>query len=188
MGLELETRTGDRGPPATLVRRVASGSPAERAGLRGGDVVLSLNGRPVRSPLEWEVKLLEVGVDSVARVRYERDGSVHTAELRVQEVPSQRAERVRVLEGLELVTVTPQIAEERSLRVEDGALIVDVDRQVSFSTGLEAGDVIVAVNRSRVRSAAQAADLFRYHAGRGQILVRAYRDGTLFTTSFSIRG
>lgn len=59
---------------------------------------------------------------------------------------------------------------------------------MSFSAGLEAGDVIVAVNRSRVRTAEQAADLFRYHAGRGQILVRAVRDGTLFTTSFHIRG
>ncbi|MDP2499013.1 MAG: PDZ domain-containing protein, partial [Candidatus Palauibacterales bacterium] len=110
------------------------------------------------------------------------------ATMEILELPSRRADRIRVLEGLELVTVTPEIADERSLRVDEGALIVGVDRQVSYRTGLQAGDVVVAVNRSRIRSAEQTAELFRYHAGRGQILVRAYRDGTLFTTSFFIRG
>ena len=188
VGVELEARTDDRGRPLTVVRRVTDGSPAGRAGLSGGDVVHSLNGEPVRSPLDWEVSLLEAGVGATARVRYERGGGVDTVEMEILELPSQRADRIRVLEGLELVTVTPEIADERSLRVEEGALIVGVDREVSYRTGLESGDVVVAVNRSRIRSAEQAAELFRYYAGRGQILVRAYRGGTLFTTSFFIRG
>lgn len=188
VGVELEARTDDRGRPLTVVRRVTEGSPAGRAGLAGGDVVLSLNGEPVRSPLDWEVNLLEAGVGSTARVRYDRSGSVDTVEMEILELPSRRADRIRVLEGLELVTVTPDIAAERSLRVNEGALIVGVERRVSYRTGLESGDVVVAVNRTRIRSAEQAAELFRYYAGRGQILVRAYRGGTLFTTSFFIRG
>ena len=188
VGVELEARSDDRGRPLTVVRRVTDGSPASRAGLAAGDVVLSLNGEPVRSPLDWEVNLLEAGVGSEARVGYRRSGSSDTVTMEILELPSRRADRIRVLEGLELVTVTPEIADERNLRVDEGALIVGVDRQVSYRTGLQAGDVVVAVNRSRIRSAEQTAELFRYHAGRGQILVRAYRDGTLFTTSFFIRG
>ena len=187
VGVELEARTEDRGRPTTVVRRVTSGSPAAEAGLQGGDAVLSVNGQPIRSPLDWEVKLLEVGVGSTARVRYRRGGSVDSVSIPVRELPSRRADRIRVLEGLELVTVTPEIADERSLRVGEGALIVGVNQEVSYRTGLQPGDVIVAVNRSRIRSAEDAADLFRYYAGRGQILVRAYRDRTLFTTSFFIR-
>ena len=49
----------------------------------------------------------------------------------MEELPSETAERVEVLRGLQLVSVTPEIAVERRLAVERGALIVSVRDDVA---------------------------------------------------------
>lgn len=85
----------------------------------------ALDGRPIRSPLGWEVALLDAGAGARAELRYRRDGRERTAELRIEELPSERADRVQVLRGVELVSLTPQIAAERGLRTDRGALIVE---------------------------------------------------------------
>ena len=59
----------------TLVRRVAPGSAAATAGLEPGDVLVAIGGRPIASPLDWEVGLLDAGVGSDVQVSYRRNGS-----------------------------------------------------------------------------------------------------------------
>lgn len=186
VGTDLETMADSLGRSRTVVRRVAPGSPAEEAGLRPGDVVRSLDGDPIRSPLDWRVKLLEAGVGTRVEVRYSRDGETRTATLSVQEVPSERAERVEVLEGIELITVTPEVAAERELQVERGALVVSVEERVAYLTGMRAGDVLLSVNRRPVEGAEDAARLLRAQRG-GHVLVRLYRQGATVTTTFRLR-
>jgi len=87
-----------------------------------------------------------------------------------------------VLRGLEVVTVTPAIQGERGLRTTKGALIVRVTAEVSRATGLQEGDVILAINRSVVSSAKQVADLLE--ASRADQAFRIYferQSQTIFT-------
>ena len=77
------------------------------------------------------------------------------------DLPTVAAEKVTILRDLELVSVTPSIQAERDLRSADGAMIYRVSAEVSRATGLQAGDVIIGVNRIRVREAAQLATLLR---------------------------
>lgn len=178
---------GPRQGGALVVERVADGSPARAAGLRPGDVVVSAGGEAVRSPLDWEIRLLESGVGSTLPIRYRRDGEVRSASLPIRELPSERAERIEVLRGLEMVTVTPSIAQERDLPFREGALIVEVSDRVRSAIDLRRGDVIVGMNRQRIRTAEEAAEAFRDLAGRGAVLVQLYRDGSLRTRTLYIR-
>ncbi len=178
---------GPRQGGALVVERVADASPAHAAGLRPGDVVVSAGGEAVRSPLDWEIRLLESGVGSTLPIRYRRDGEVRSATLPIRELPSERAERIEVLRGLEMVTVTPSIAQERDLPFREGALIVEVSDRVRSATDLRRGDVIVGMNRQRIRTAEEAAEAFRDLAGRGAALVQLYRDGSLRTRTLYIR-
>jgi serine protease Do len=187
VGLDVATVTSDSLVARTVVRRVAPGSPAASAGIRKGDVILTLNGDRVRGPLDWEVALLDVGVGSTARLRYLRDGQDHEAELQVKELPSEEAQRVEVLRGLQLVTVTPQIAVERHLAVDQGALIVDVSSDVASATGMQDGDVIVAIDRREVKTADDAAQLFKVATRRGFVRVWLYRKGESLMTGFGLR-
>ncbi len=187
VGADVASSAADTFLLRTVVRRVAEGSPAADAGLREGDVLLSAGDNRIDGPMDWEVALLDAGVGSRVAVRYSRDGSARTTRLRVEEPPSERAERVEVLQGLQLVTVTEQIAVERALQVERGALIVDVSDEVARATRMREGDVILAVNRREVATAEDAASLLRGASGRGLVQVYLYRDGSSVITSFGIR-
>jgi serine protease Do len=159
-GVELEpapSRYG--GGRAVRVATVAPGSPAERAGLRAGEVVRSANGQPLRTPLDWEAVMLEVRVGDTVRVAVGTDGERARA-LVPEDLPSLSAQRVAALaDAFELVTLTPAIRSERGLNAEHGALIVGVDERVRRTLGLQDGDLIVAINRYAVRSAEEAAEI-----------------------------
>lgn len=178
-------RTGRR-RGATIVR-VAPDSPAERAKLSKGMQLVAVQGRPVKSPLDWEAELLEVtpGETIELRVR-DRRGRERTVALRVEDVPSVRATRVEVLEGLELITLTPAIRAERGLRSEEGALIAGISDDVARITGLREGDLIIAINRRRVSSAEDVASILHYLVGRGAVRVYYERDGVIWSTRFQI--
>ncbi len=171
----------------TLVRRVAPDSPAEQAGLRAGDVLLAIDGRPIAGPVDWEVGLLDAGVESEVEVMYSRDGRARSVTLAIQELPSESAERLQVLTGLELITVDEQIAVERRLPVEAGAMIAGISQRNASVTGMRVGDVIVAVNRQRVETAEDVDDLFQYYAGRSRIRVSVFRDGSYYSTYFGVQ-
>lgn len=187
VGIDVQSVTSDSLILQAVVGRVAPGSPGARAGVRENDVLLSANSKAIRSPLDWEVVLLEAGVGGQIELRYRRGGNERVARLEVEEIPTETAERVEVLVGLELVSVTPQIAVERRLEAERGALIVQIDDGVARRTGMRAGDVIVAINQREVQEANDAAELFRYYAQtRGWVRVWIYRQGATLITSFRI--
>lgn len=175
---------------STRIRRVASSSPAETAGLTSGDVLLEVNGRRIDSPLDLEVGLLDAGVGSEVEVVYERAGRPSRTRLAVVELPSEQAARIEVLTGLQLVTVNDQIAIERRLpeQIQSGALIVEISPENSRFSGLLRDDVIVAINRQRVHTAEDADDLFRSFAGGSRIWATVVRNGQIVNTqTFSVR-
>ncbi|WP_419941088.1 trypsin-like peptidase domain-containing protein [Candidatus Palauibacter sp.] len=145
-----------------LVDEVLEGTPAAEAGLRAGDEILALNGRVINHDLDWQVGLADAGVGATVDVSFRRGGQEMRTRLRLDEVPSGRAERVEVVRGLQLITVTPQVSQERDLAVEFGAFVVSVGDAARRGTGLREGDVILSINRNEVRSAEDAGELFEY--------------------------
>ena len=96
------------------------------------------------------------------------------------------AEKVTVLQDLQLINVTPQIQAERGIRSDQGALIFKISPQVSRATGLREGDVIVGINRSAVRTASQVEDLLNVRSGE---VIRVYleREGDITFTDLVFR-
>jgi serine protease Do len=140
---------------------VASGGPAERAGIRVGDVLTEANGRRLRNYLDWEAVKLDLHVSDAVMVGVRNASGAARRRIVTGDLPTVAAEKVTILRDLELVSVTPSIQAERDLRSTDGAMIYRVSVEVSRATGLQAGDVIIGVNRIRVREAAQLATLLR---------------------------
>jgi serine protease Do len=143
------------------------------------------NGRPLRNFLDWEAVKLDLHVGDVVEVVQRQGDRNVTRRITTGDLPTVTAEKVNVLRGLELVTVTPAVRSERGIRSESGALIFRVTREVSSATGLNEGDVILAVNRNRVSNAQQVAaaldairprELFRIYFERGGQI--AYTDLT----------
>ena len=187
VGVDVAEVAADSMLRVPIVSRVAPDSPGEEAGLVERDVVLEIDGRAVGSPIDWDIALLEAGIGAEVEVRYARDGEPHSGRMRIGELPTESAERVEVLEGLRLVTLSPQIAQERGLNVESGALIVEVSPRVNRSTRLLPNDVILSINGREVASAEEAAELFRqFRARDGVVRIGVNRNGGVGYTQFRI--
>jgi serine protease Do len=159
------------------VTRVATGGPADRAGIREGDILVEANGRPLRNFLDWESVKLDLRVGQEVTVGVRQGAATVRRRLVTADLPSVTAERVHVLRGLELITVTPGVATERGLRSESGALILRVAPDIGAQTGLRVGDVIIGIDRTRVTSAPQFAQLLERIRPRQAFRIYFERDG-----------
>ncbi len=141
------------------VTSVAPDGPAASAGMRPGDVLVSAAGHPLRNYLDWEAVKLDLHVGDAVTARIRREDDARDVRIVSADLPTVTAAKVTVLRDLELVTVTPAIQAEREIRSDQGALLYRLSDAVSRATGLRAGDVIIAINRTAVRSAQEFADL-----------------------------
>ncbi len=169
------------------VTRVAAGGPAARAGIAAGDVLVAADDAPLRTFLDWEAVKLDVEPGDRLAVRVRHDGRVRAVTLKVEELPTSRAEKVSVLGDMQLVTVTPAVQQERGLKSARGALIYRIGQDTQDATGLESGDVIIQINRQHVTTAEETRRAFREAAGRTPVRVYFERGGQLGYTDFYVR-
>ncbi len=127
---------------------------------------MEANGRRLRNYLDWEAVKLDLHVGDAVDVSVRNGSTTGRRRIVTGDLPTVSAEKITVLQDLQLVNVTPAIQAERGIRSDRGALIFRISPQVSRATGLQSGDVIVGVNRSPVRSASEVSDLLNVRPGR----------------------
>jgi serine protease Do len=169
------------------VTRVAPGGPAARAPILTDDVLTEANGRPLRNFLDWEAVKLDLHVGDEVVVKVRRGAATQTRRLVAGDLPTVTATRVSVLQGLELISVTPGVQSERNLQTDHGALVVRVTEEVARETGLAEGDVVLGVNRTPVTSAEQAARLLDGIRPRESFRITFERGGQVGFTDLMFR-
>lgn len=167
------------------IAQVVPGSPADEAGLEAGDRLVRANGRVLSTPLDLEAVLLDLRAGET--VELEVEGRRRSFRFSTETLPTTRAERVEVLEDLEVVTVTPEIQAEQDLGVDFGALITGISPALQQSLGLRRGDVIVQINNQRILTAEEAARAIRDLRAGSQAILRWVRQGSLMSQRFYIR-
>jgi serine protease Do len=148
-----------------IVSRVAPDSPAERAGLQAGDVIVEYDGKPVSNADQLTSLVIASPAGAHVRVAYYRNAQRQTAdvtigELKVEEEAT-RAEASRgdvAGFGLTLGDLTADIRSQLQLPAgTQGILVENVEPFTpAASAGLRRGDVIVQINRHDVHSAQEA--------------------------------
>src|SRR3954468_17143353 len=153
-----------------LVGEVTPKSPAEKAGLQSGDVILEFNGKPVKDSRHLKLQVASTAPGAKVPVKILRDGSTKTVEVTPKELP--RAEMAAreegndakgsdALEGVTVDDISP--AAKRDMKLPEhvrGALVTNVEpNSAAFEAGLRAGDVIQEINRKPVESADKAVEL-----------------------------
>jgi serine protease Do/serine protease DegQ len=147
-----------------LIAEVEDGSPAEKAGLREGDVVTSLNGRPVRGWSDLRARLGLTPVGEEIEVGIVRDSGPQRLRMRIaapQPAGNGEALAVKTMPGLRVIEI-----ERGSVlfqRLRGGGLVVAVVDAGSraLQSGFRPGDIIYAVNRRRVQTVAEFDGLVR---------------------------
>jgi len=131
-----------------VLAEVQPGSPAAAAGLRVGDVVVSLNGRPVHGSAELRAHLGVIPAGDTIELRILRGREERKIRVRIAEVQARHelaGKSIELLAGAEFADA--ERGGERAILVTQVAADT-----VAFQYGLRPGDLIIGVNSKRVRS------------------------------------
>jgi Do/DeqQ family serine protease len=155
---ELAKKLGATSLDGAAIANVQPGSPAEKAGLRQGDVITAMNGRTVRNAAELRARLGLTPVGDRAELRIMRGGSTRTINTQIaapQEVAGNGGQAVPQLPGMQVVEI--ERGSPLYQRIRGGGLVVSAVEQGSraFQAGFRPGDIVYAVNRQRVQTLAE---------------------------------
>jgi S1-C subfamily serine protease len=152
-----------------IVNEVFPDAPARMAGIRPGDVIISINGRPVRNAGQFRNEVGTLALGEIARVTVMRDGSKVGYGMRVEETATEPEPS-----GIEGTGLLAGARFEANASSEPGVKIVDIeDGSALTQVGLQAEDIIVKVNRQAL-SGVDA--LFEAFSGPGPFALRIKRD------------
>jgi serine protease Do len=191
IGVQLEQPRTEN--PRDLIARgatvaaVTPGSPAQRAGLRAGDVIVRSRVRAIRNRFDWEAALLDLRVGERVPLVVRRGSGEVPVTVTIADLPEVSAPKVQVLKELEVVTITPAIKAERGIRSPQGALIYRASDRIQSELLIQPGDVIIQINRTPIASAEDVSRALDYYAGRGPIRLFFERQGQIASTDFVIR-
>jgi serine protease Do len=154
-------------PTGALVTTVEKDTPASRAGLQHGDIILKVNGQTVESANDLRLKISGMAPGSTVNLTIWRDGKTQDAKVTLSELPAQSAQTGQseengsgVMQGVQVQTLTSDLSQDIGVpNGTHGVVITSVDpSSPAAAAGLDRGDVIQEVNHKPVNNVQE------YHA------------------------
>jgi serine protease Do len=153
-------------PYGVVIESVQAGSPAEKAGLKGGDVITSVNGHAVKTGNDLVNPIAEAPIGSKVKLTYMRDRAQKEATATVEDrtrvfpntagrMSDQPGEAVPTEFGLHVEELTPERGHRVGIEGQKGVIVSEVE-PASFAEDLlfTRGDVITEINRQPINSVA----------------------------------
>lgn len=145
---ELARTFGYRSQHGAFVSQVLENSSADKAGLKAGDIIISLDDKPIRSFGELRAKVATMGADKTVTLGLFRDGKEQQVEVTLSQADEENIQANTLNESLE----GAQLAQTSSEDKVQGVKVAEVaPRSPAAMSGLEKGDIIIGVNRQRVK-------------------------------------
>ncbi|WP_374708627.1 DegQ family serine endoprotease [Shinella sp. CPCC 101442] len=153
-----------------LISKVQPGSPAEKAGMKPGQIVTAVNGIPVEHPDALGYRLTTVGIGGTARITVISSGKEQALTLSLDRAPETTPRDERLIEGRNpfsgavVANLSPRVSEELRMPVgqgtTNGVVVTEVNRgSPAARIGLQPRDIIIELNGTAVTSTETLASL-----------------------------
>lgn len=172
---DLASSFGLSSPNGALVSNVEKNGPADQAGLEPGDVIVKFNGQSIDRSSDLPPMVASVKPGSTVSIEVWRSKQLKKLTVRIDEMQTAQAGPVAVPDSQQPklgVSVRPLNAQELSqTQLKQGLLVEQVSKGPAAMAGIQAGDVILAVNGDQVKSVSQLQDKLSQHAKNVALLV-----------------
>lgn len=170
-----------------LVPQVESGSAADKAGIRAGDVIVSIDGVAIKKAHELPIRVANHTPGDKVKIGIIRDGKEKSVTVTVEEMPDDKvasandghgkqANKVRL--GLVVQDLTAEIAGQLQVRVKHGAVVQQVQPGMPAArAGISRGDVIYRINGEEVKDVASFMEMISHFEPEAVLRVMLDRGG-----------
>jgi serine protease Do len=174
---KIKEKFGLESEQGALVAEIAKDSPADKGGLKRGDVIVSFAGQKVKemsalppmvagTPVGKKVEII------VLRKGKEKRLTITVGELHEEKSTAGAGEDIEMAFGLTVQELTPELAESLSLKGEKGVVVTNVKRgSPAHEAGLQRGNLIQEIENQRVESADDYYRIMRESSSTKQILL-----------------
>jgi Do/DeqQ family serine protease len=156
---ELAESLGLTRPTGALVASVNEGSPAAKAGLKPGDVIVSVEGQQVDDPNAFDYRFATRPLGGIAKIGLLRDGKPMAVNIALQTAPDTPRDEITIrsrspFSGMKVANLSPALADELQISgIADGVVVLDTDSgSYASNLGFQRGDVIEEVNGNKVET------------------------------------
>ncbi len=171
---ELAQAFGLEQTQGAVIANVQPKSPADKAGLEAGDIVLSINDKHIKSSQEIRnlIGMLPIGEEVKIEILHRGEAQTVTAEIGTPKIVQEEGQKIHPkLAGMLLGNTSPNDPNEgvRIEKINTGSY--------AFQVGLRPGDIIISVNRQPIAS---LSDMKRAASGGREILLNVQRGDAAF--------
>jgi len=177
-------------PTGVLVKDLNAKGPAGRAGLKAGDVITSVDGKPINDPQAFQYRFVTKGIGGEVELALLRKGQavkIAVPLIAAVEDPSRDARDLagrNPLSGCKVANLSPAVSEELGM-VEDrqGVVVLEVKQNTpAAKIGVKRGDMIAKLNEEKIESVAHLVKVL--DASTERWLLAVERDGKTFNLAF----
>lgn len=159
-----------------LVSDVLKGSPAERAGLEAGDIILKINNREVEGIVQLRNTIAMIAPGTKVELLIYRNGKEKTVTVSIAElsdtISQTGASELTSKLGLTVQDLTEETRRYYGLQPGEGVVVSDVvSDSRAFKAGIRQGTIIISVNQKKVGSVQEFGQALKASAGTGKVLL-----------------
>jgi serine protease Do len=172
-----------------LVSGTTENGPAERAGIKAGDIIVEYDGKEIKDPSDLPILVARTAPQKQVRVKLLRERKETSLTVTVGELQEEGEKKVASAQdkeklGLTVQPMTPQLAESLGLKRADGVVITAVEPgSPGGEAGLQKGDIILEINRVPVRNLADYSKaVANIKTGKSTLFFVQRAEGTMFLT------
>ncbi len=176
-------------PEGALVTEVIKDSPAEKGGIKQGDIIIAVNDTAIKSPGALFKAISFMDPDTTVTLKINRKGKVMTLKIKIGKSTDSILSAAGVVQrlGLEVQDLTPETAKQLGYSADTEGVVISRLKPSSTAAqaGLRPGFLILAINHKKVKSVAEFNEAINQEPSKKRVLILA-RQGNI-TRFYSIR-